>query len=91
MFSEGFVILFTGGGGLPERDQPGKRPPLDRDPPLTVTPLDRDQLDRDPPLTETSPGQRPPGQKPLDRDPLDRDLTTVKSGRYASYWNAFLY
>ena len=48
----------------------GQRPPLDRDPPWTETPLgQRPPLDRDPPWTETPLGQRPP----LDRDPLDRD------------------
>ena len=43
-------------------------------------PLDRDPLlDRD-----------PPGQRPLDTPSRQRPSCTVKSGRYASYWNAFL-
>ena len=49
-----------------DRDPPGQRPSLDRDPPWTETPQ-----------TETPPGQRP--------------SCIVKSGRYVSYWNAFLY
>ena len=52
-------------------------------------------------LTET-PRQRPPGQRPpMDRGGLSREglcqgvpwtetSHTVKSGRYAFYWNAFL-
>ena len=56
----------------------------DRDPSLdrdlqTKTPLDRDPPDRDP-LDRDPPGQRPPGQRP-----------SGQSGRYASYWNAFLF
>ena len=34
------------------------------------------------------PGQIPPGQRPISRL---RSPRTVKSGRYASYWNAFLF
>ena len=61
---------------------------LDKDP-LDRDPLERDPLDRDP-LDRTSPGQRPP----LDRDPPPPQTETpcmVKSGQYASYWNAFLF
>ena len=50
---------------------------------LTETSLDRDPLDND----------QPPGQRtPPDRAPPPQTETpcTVKSGRYASYWNAFL-
>ena len=42
---------------------------------------------------EGSPWQRPPGQRPppMNRDPpRQRPPCTVKSGWYASYWNAFL-
>ena len=46
---------------------------------LTETPLDRD-----PPL------ERPPGQKHLPPTG-QRPPRTVKSGRYASYWNVFLF
>ena len=61
---------------------PGQRAPLDRDPPgQRDPPWQRPTLDRypprqRPPWTET-PGQRPPW--------------TVTGGRYASYWNAFLF
>ena len=39
------------------------------------------------------PDQDPPKQRPPDRDPLpwQRPPCTVKSGRYASYWNVFLF
>ena len=76
----------------PEQRPTGQRPPGQR-PPWTETPLDRDP-----------PGQRPSGQRPpwtetpLDGDPLgqrppwtETSPHTVKSGRYASYWNAFLF
>ena len=51
-----------------------------------------------PPRTET-PRQKPPGQRPLPQTeppPTTGQRTppppcTVKSGRYASYWNAFLF
>ena len=43
-------------------------------------PPDRDNLDRD-----------PLDRDRLDRDPLDRDPCMVKSWRYASHWNAFLF
>ena len=49
--------------------------------PWTENPLDRyPLLDRDPP------GQRPPGKRSSGQTPFP----TVKSGRYTSYWNAFL-
>ena len=60
---------------------PGQRPLLDRNPSWRERLLDRD----------------PPGQRPLlDRDPPtetpgQRSPHTVTSGRYASYWNAFLF
>ena len=46
--------------------------------PWTETPMDRDPLDRDPHGQRSLLGQRPP------------KLHTVTSGRYISYWNAFL-
>ena len=55
--------------------------------PRTETPLDRDPLRQRPLWTETHQTETPP-----DRDPMDRvSVSTVKSGRYASYWNAFLF
>ena len=79
MFLHVSVILFTG-GSLCQGD-----PPPDRDPPRTETPPlpwteTPPSLDRDPPF----PGQRPPS-------PGQRPPRTVTSGRYASYWNAFLF
>ena len=76
------------------------RDPLDRDPqPPGQRPSrqrhtqDRDPPDRDslgprpqPPWTETLPTETSP-----DRDPPDRDPLTVQSGRYSSYWIAFLF
>ena len=86
----GACLSTVGGGGLPDRDPPGQRPPKQRpprqSPPQTETPLTRDR-----------PGQIPSGQRspwtdiPQDRDLPDRDPRTVKSRRYASYWNAFLF
>ena len=91
------VILLTGGGGglcqgdPPRQRPPGQRPPTrqrppdrgpqDRDPPGQKPILDRDPLDRD------SPGHRPPGHRP----PRQGPPRMVTSGRYASYWNAFLF
>ena len=57
---------------------------------VTETPLDRDSPSRQrPPWTETPPS---PVQRPPDRDPPPPiPPRTVKIGRYASYWNAFLF
>ena len=70
-------------------------PPLDRGPPNRDLPLDRSPSGQRPPGQRSSPRQRPPsGQRP----PLDRDLApgltssgSHCSGRYTSYWNAFLF
>ena len=88
-----FVILFTGGVCLSaywDTNPPGSRPPWDQTPP--------DQAD-------TPPGTRPPrDQTPQTRQTHPRDQTPLgpyppreadssirsTSGRYASYWNAFL-
>ena len=80
------VILFTRKWGLPDRDPPGQRSPLDRDLTVQRSPLDRDlpehrtPLDRDPlgqrphftqtPWTQTPLDRDPTGQRPLDKDPL---------------------
>ena len=82
MFLHLSLILFTGRGGIPDKDPPWpetprgqKLPPLDRDPPVQ-SPLDRDSLHRDPctdPPGQRSPARRPPpAQSPLDIDPLDK-------------------
>ena len=91
MFLHLSVILFT---QRPlDRDPPGQRP-LDRGPPNQRSPRQR------PPWTETHPNRDPHWiETPLDRDPPgQRPPWTVSppspymvmSGRYASYWNAFL-
>ena len=46
--------------------------------------------DRDPPWTETGPGQRSPWTE-TPPTPRRRPPCAAKSGRYASYWNAFLF
>ena len=93
-------------GQRPPLDRPLDRDPLLTETPLwTETPLDRDPLDPWTETSlNRPPGQTPSGQRPtLDRDPsgqrppLDRDPPgqrppcTVKSVRYTSYWNAFLF
>ena len=91
MFLHVSLILFTGGGGLCQKDQsPGQRPSW------TETLLDRDLLDRDSPL------QTPPDREPPDRDHpwtetpspwtetlLDRDTPSNRDDPI-QYWNAFL-
>ena len=86
-----FLLGGLSPGGLADRHPlnkgpPGERPPLDRDPPPGQRPpswTKTSHLERDHPWTETSFLDRdlPPGQRP----PF-----MVKSGRYASYCNAFL-
>ena len=85
-------------------ETPQDRDPLDRDLPLDrerPLPPDRDpspgqrpQWAEIPHWTETPPWTETPlDRDPLDRDPLDRDPLPcmVTGGRYASYWNAFLF
>ena len=87
------VILFTGGGGLPQcmlgYPPPGSRPPSEADP-LKQTPL--------PPRKQTPPLgsiHTPQKQTPQEADnPPEADTppsTRSMSGRYTSYWNAFLF
>ena len=81
------VILFTGGvsPGRPPRDLAGRTPPPDlagRTPPdLAGRPPTRDLAGRPP---RDLAGRPPP---PREEDYSIRSM----SGRYASYWNAFLY
>ena len=76
MFSQASVIMFTGGGCMPSMHW-GRHPPGRH-------PLGRHSPGQTPPWADTSPGQTsPPGKHP----PPDGYC----SGRYASYWNAFLY
>ena len=82
MFLHVYGILFTGGRCTPPwADTPlGRHPqadiPLGRHPPWQTPPLGRHPLRQTPPL-----GRHPPGRHPSDGH---------CSGRYASYWNAFL-
>ena len=101
MFLQASVVLSTGGGvsasvhvGMP--DPPGADPPWGQTPPRTRhtipprpgTPLDLAHLPRDqahPPKTwHTTPHDL---VHPLEADASIRSM----SGRYASYWNAFLF
>ena len=77
----------NGGGGLPQcmlgyppgADTPQSRPPLGLDPPPEQTP----PWSRHPPQADTPREQTPPRE-------ADSGIRSM-SGRYASYWNAFLY
>ena len=97
MFLQASVILSTGGdvylsacwdasppGTRDPPDQADPQPPGTRDPPGPETPPDQ----ADPP------DQRPPRtrQTPRDETPREADAS-IRSmrGRYASYWNAFLF
>ena len=89
----------------PGRHPPGQTPRADtptlgRHPPWADTPLLRTPLGRPPcsgrhPLAKQTPPakQAPPGQAdtPTGRHPPARQTPLHPSGRYASYWNAFLY
>ena len=98
MFLQASVILSTGGGGgLPQcmlgnHHPPGTTSPrADTHPPGTRhTPLGPD------PPPEQTPPLPPPEQTPPPRadtpSPREADASMRSmSGRYASYWNAFLY
>ena len=54
------VILFTGGGGLPDRDPPGQRPPRQRPPGQRPLPWTETPPWTEIPLDGDPPGQRPP-------------------------------
>ena len=99
MFLQASVILSTGGRGVSGRENPPSRetPPAERAPPLARrtprarrTPLPGKENpppgQGEPPsrARRTPPAGRPPGQG--DTPPSIRSM----SGRYASYWNAFL-
>ena len=99
-----FVILFTrGGGGIPEGTEanpPRPDPPRSRHTPreqahpcwsrhsLGQTPPDQTPPGSRAPLDQTPRDQTPPGSRP----PREADCGIQStSGRYASYWNAFLF
>ena len=98
------VILFTGGGsasmhaGIPNPPGPGRHPPGADTPSLTrQTPLDQAdplQTRQNPPGADPSGPGRPPQSRPRDQaDPPPEADSSIRftSGRYASYWNAFLF
>ena len=82
MFLHVSVILFTGGGL-----QAGRTPPTGRNPPGRENPPRPGRPPRTrenpPPGRENPPG---PGRPPREADSRIRST----SGRYTSYWNAFL-
>ena len=92
------VIVFTGGGSQDQQplgaDTPGaETPPESRHPPGAKTPLQSKSPGnrRPPPNRHPSPGSRhPPG---VDTHPLRSACWEIRAigGRYASYWNAFLF
>ena len=96
MFLQASVILSTGGGRVSGRENPPGRetPPAGR-PPGRQTPLagrpprDQTPLGPDPPTGGRLPPREadPPGTRPLRK--ADSSIRSM-SGRYASYWNAFL-
>ena len=89
MFLHVSVILFTGGGSPgrenpPDREEPpgqGEPPPNQVDPPGPGRPPGT--RENPPPGRENPPG---PGRPPREADSRIRST----SGRYTSYWNAFL-
>ena len=84
------VSVCPQGGGLPQcmlgYNPPGSRPPQDQTPPNQTPPPPWDQ-------TPPPPRTRPPQTRhtPWSRPPREADASIRSmSGRYASYWNAFL-
>ena len=94
MFLQVSVILSTGGGvsasvhpGIPCREQtpPGSRPPPEQTPPGS-----RDPQEHTPPGSRHQPQSRhPPGADTPPPREADSGIRST-TGRYASYWNAFL-
>ena len=104
MLLQASVILSTGGGvclsAYWDATPPQSRPPRTRYPPGADTP-GPDTPPRPhppgadtPPQTRHPPEQTPPGpDTPLDQTPPPEADASIRSmsGRYASYWNAFLF
>ena len=82
IFSQASVILFTGGGVCPACIGADTPSPC-RHSPRPDTPWEDTPQGRHVPLGRHPPGQTRPGKHP---PPYGHC-----SGRYASYWNAFLY
>ena len=100
------VCLSTGGKGDPPGREtphpPGKETPLARKPPWQGDPPDKETplagrlptpWQGDPPGKETPLARRPPwqGDPPARRHPPGKETPPSMCGRYASYWNAFLF
>ena len=93
MFLHVSVILFTGGASE-NPPRPGRHPPWQGEPPLAGRPPRQGEP---PPDQADSPGRETPPQTrqtpPAGRTPPPREedcSIRSMSGRYASYWNAFL-
>ena len=83
-----------GRGPLSGRPPPTETPRTETpqtETPWTETPRTETPLNRDPPRTETPWTETPQTETPWTETPGQRPPCTVTSGRYASYWNAFLF
>ena len=91
------VCLSTGGGGVSASVHAGIPPLWSRHPPGADTHSPSEQTPpgrRDPPWTRHPPSRHPPDQAtpPGPGTPREADCSIrLTSGRYASYWNAFLF
>ena len=98
MFLHLSVILFTVAGGLPQC-MLGYQPPGTRHPPRTshppgaadTPPMIRHPLGADPPEPGTPLDQAPPSESRHPPGPGIPPADGYCCGRYASYWNAFLF
>ena len=68
----------------PGADTPRSKHPPEQTPPRADTPWSRHPREQTPPRADTPPEQTPPSPG------ADSGIRSM-SGRYASYWNAFLY
>ena len=84
MLSQASVILFRRG----EVCIPAC---TEADTPWADTPLGRHPSRQTPSWADTPPGRHPPRQTPPSQTPPGRPPNGHCSGRYASYWNAFLF
>ena len=99
IFSQACVKNSVHGGGVSASVHagipPGAHPPRPGTHPQEQTPPGVDPQTRHPPRTRHlprtrhPPGSRPPGSRPPPRGKADCSIRSM-SGRYASYWNAFL-
>ena len=90
MFLQASVILSTGGEGSASVPAPLDQadPPRTRDPPTRQT----SPRTRQTPGTRDPPTRQTPPEDQADPPPREADASIRSmSGRYASYWNAFLF